>query len=175
MIHIATFSTAFSIGLDLARRSAATVVTLDRVRKAALAEVPISLPAIQTVLAIVRLTLAAEARVLAYLQFRSRDEVDAIALAINAAFAQTSEIAANDLDAATYAAILRLHGSVVQHLTMRGRLLPRVMTYSFQAVMPALRMAQMAYASAERWRELVDENSVVHPLFCQREGKMLAV
>jgi prophage DNA circulation protein len=145
------------------------------VRLAALAETPKSLPATQTVLAIVRLALAAEARIIAYTTFRSRDEVEATATAINDALNQTSEIAADDLDAGTYMAILRLHGDVVKHLADRGRQLPRVVSYSYQAVVPALRMAQREYGDPNRYQELIDENKVVHPAFMPRDGQMLAV
>lgn len=175
MIHNATFCTALVICLDLARLSGATLVTMDRVRKAALTETPVSLPAVQTVLAIVRLTLAAESRIIAAMQFRSREEVDAIATAVNIAFNQTSEIAADDHDAGTYMALITLHGDVVQHLAARGRLLPRVVSYRFEVVFPALRMAQRVYADAARYQELVAENAVVHPAFMPREGRMLAV
>jgi prophage DNA circulation protein len=64
---------------------------------------------------------------------------------------------------------------VVQHLAARGRVLPRVIPYKYQIVMPALRMAMHAYREPSRYRELVDENNVVHPAFMPREGKMLAV
>jgi prophage DNA circulation protein len=175
MTNPAVYAFAMMLCLDLARHSGATLVTMDRVRKAALAEAPVGLPAVQTVLAIVRLALATEARIIAYTKFTSRDEVDQIAIAINAAFNETSEIAADDLDAATYMRIIRLHGDVVRHLTERGRLLPRVIVYSVPAVVPALRMAQTAYADPSRYTELIAENSVVHPAFMPLAGKMLAV
>jgi len=175
MMHLPTFVIAFGIALDLSRHSYATLVTMDRVRKAALEETPKSLPATQTVLAMVRLTLACEARIIAFMQFRSRDEVDSVASAMNDAFNQTSEIAADDLDAGTYMALIRLHGDVTTHLATRGRVLPRVINYQYQEVFPALRMAQREYADAKRYRELINENHVVHPAFMPIAGKMLAV
>jgi prophage DNA circulation protein len=175
MIDLPTFGTALSIALDLARNCKATLVTMDRVRKAALTETPITLPAVQTVLAIVRLTLACEARIISFMTFASRDEVDAIAFAMNDAFNQTSEVAADDLDSGTYMALIRLHGDVTRHLADRGRQLPRVINYRFTMVMPALRIAQRSYGDASRYQELVSENNVVHPAFMPREGKMLAV
>ena len=175
MINMPTFAVVFGACLDLAMKCGATLVTMDRVRKAALKETPVSLPAVQTVLAIVRIALAFDARIIAAMVFRLRDEIEAIATAVNAAFSQTSEIAADDLDAATYNAIISLHGAVTQHLAVRGRRLPRVINYSYPMVMPALRMAQRAYADPSRYRELIDENGVVHPLFMPREGQMLAV
>jgi prophage DNA circulation protein len=175
MINMPTFAYAFGVCVDLARNCAATVVTMDRVRKAALAETPNSLPGMQTVLAIVRITLTQEARIISTMQFASRDEVDALATAINAAFTQTSEVASDDLDAGTYMALVKLHGDVVQFLASTARVLPRVISYSNTSVMTALRMAQRAYGDPSRYLELITENSVVHPAFMPREGKMLAV
>jgi prophage DNA circulation protein len=175
MVHIATFSISFSICVDLARQAGATLVTMDRVRKAALAETPVSAAAIQTVLAIVRLTLAQEARILAAMPFVSRNQIDATATAMSDAFSQTAEAASDDLDAGTYIAILTLQGDVIAHLADQGRKLPRVINYSYQSVMPALRMAQRAYADPSRYLELIAENEVVHPGFMPRDGVMLAV
>lgn len=175
MVHLPTMAFAMSVCLDLARHSGATLVTMDRVRKAMLEEKPKTLPGVLTVDTIVRLTLASEARIIAYMQFRSRDEVELIANAVNAAFRQSEEVASDNLDSGTYVALIMLHGHVVKHLSDRGRKTPRVITYDYQAVMPALRMAQLAYADAKRFNELIDENHVVHPAFMPKEGKMLAV
>jgi hypothetical protein len=175
MTDLAVFSFALTLCLDLARHSSATLTTMDRVRKAALAEQPMSLPAVQTVLTIVRLTLATESRIVAYMKFRSHEQVDEIATSINAAFSQTAEIAADDHNAATYMAITRLHGDVTRHLAERGRRLPRIIAYSYPVSIPALRMAQYVYADTSRYHELIEENHVVHPAFMPREGKMLAV
>jgi prophage DNA circulation protein len=175
MLNMPTFAFAFGVCADLARFGNATLVTMDRVRKAALAETPKYLPAVQTVLAIIRVTLASEARIIAATTYKSRDDVEAVATAVNAAFSQTEEAASDDLDSATYMALMRLHGDVVQHLAQRARRLPRVISYTNAQVMPALRMAQRAYGDPSRFQELIDENGVVHPAFMPREGKMLSV
>jgi prophage DNA circulation protein len=174
MVMLSLFSLVLQNCLGLARRCAATVVTMDRVRKAALAEQPVSLPAVQTVLIIVRLALATESYIISEMTFRSREEVDAIAAAMTAAFQQTQERAADDLDQGTYMELISLHGTLVKYLADRGRVLPRVIPYNYATILPALRMAHRAYSSAERYRELIDENNVVHPAFMPAEGKMLA-
>jgi prophage DNA circulation protein len=175
MVNMPTFAFAFTVCLDLARLCKATLTTMDRVRKAALAENPITLPAVLTVHAIVRLTLATEARILAEMTFRSREEVERIAIALNEAFSETEEVAADELDQGTYMALINLHGTVTAHLADRGRLLPRIVPYNWRMVMPALRMAQRAYSEPSRYQELVNENRIVHPAFMPAEGKMLAV
>jgi prophage DNA circulation protein len=174
MIHMPTFAFSFAVCLDLARLSKATLATIDRVRKAALAETPKSLPAVLTVDAIVRLTLATEARIIGETEFRSRQQVEAIATATNEAFSQAAEVAADNLDQGTYMALIEMHGAVVNYLSNRGRQLPRVISYNYQMIMPALRMAQRAYSEPSRYQELVEENHVVHPAFMPVEGKMLS-
>jgi hypothetical protein len=175
MIDIEVFSFAMNVCLDLARHSGATLVSMDRVRKQVLTETPISIPAILTVQAIVRLTLAMESRIIAYMVFKSRNEADDVASLVHTAFSEAAEVAADDLDAGGYRVLIELHGAVTQHLAARGRQLPRVITYGFTQVMPALRMAQRAYADPKRYAELIAENNVVHPAFMPRDGKMLAV
>jgi prophage DNA circulation protein len=173
MIHMATFATVFATILDMARQCGATLVTMDRVRKAALAETPHSLMATQTVLAIVRLTMACESRIVTAMTFTSSNQVDDISLALNEAFGQTSEAASDDLDAYTYMALITLWGDVTKHLADRGRQLPRIISYNYQMVMPSLRMAQLVYADPSRSTELRDENNVVHPAFMPLQGTML--
>jgi prophage DNA circulation protein len=174
MVHLPTFAYAMAVCLDLARLGNATLLTVDRVRKAALEEKPLKLPGIMTADAIVRLTLATEARIIGEMDFRSREQVEVIATAMNEAFTQTEEVAADNLDQGTYMALIELHGAVVSHLSDRGRQLPRVISYDYHMVMPALRMAQRAYAEATRYQELITENNVVHPAFMPAEGQMLA-
>jgi hypothetical protein len=175
MVDIDLFTYVLGNCLELARQCNATLVTMDRVRKMALEEKPLKLPGVLTVNTIIRLALATESKIIARMAFRSRDEVEKIATAVNEAFEQTQIVAADTLDQGIYLALIGLHGAVVQHLATQGRLLPRVIFYKYEQVMSALRMSHRAYATAERYRELVDENNVVHPAFMPMEGKMLAV
>jgi hypothetical protein len=175
MSHLPTFVFAFGVCLDLCRHSEATLATMDRVRKALLAEQPASLPAVLTRNVGVNLVLATEARIVAYMNFQSREEVDRIAVAMNAAFTEAETIASDDLDQGSYMAMIGLHGAVVKLLADRGRMLPRIIAYQYQIVMPALRMSQRAYATPSRYQELINENRVVHPAFMPTEGKMLSL
>ncbi|MCA1524295.1 hypothetical protein [Bradyrhizobium yuanmingense] len=161
--------------LDQARMTGAGLVAMGQVRLAALAEAPISLPATLTVLCTVRLCLAQEARIVSEMVFRSRDDAANTAAEMTAAFSAAAEVASDDLDAGSYMAIINLQATVVKHLADLGRVLPRVVNYRFARVMPALTMAQRAYADGDRAQGLIDENKVVHPAFMPMTGRMLAV
>lgn len=175
MAHINTFSVVFSICVDIARLAGATLLTMDRVRKAALDEDPQSLPETQTVLAIIRATLAQEARIISRMTFKSRRDVDDIAAMMNVAFQQAEEVASDDLDAGMYVKILSLHSAVVKHLADIGRVLPRIVNKEFATTLPALSVVQRVYGKADRVKEIVDENYIVHPAFCPMQLRMLAV
>jgi prophage DNA circulation protein len=170
-----TFAATMQACLDAARTNGTALVPFDRVRKAALAEVPQSLPATLTVQVIVRLALAQEARIIAAMQFTSRDDATAVADAATASFSAAAEVAADELDAGSYMAIVSLQAAVAKHLADAGRVLPRVIDYAFPAVMPSLTMAQRVYSDGGRSDELRDENKVVHPAFMPMTGRMLAV
>jgi prophage DNA circulation protein len=174
MTHLPTFAFAFGVCLDLCRHSQATLATMDRVRKALLAEQPVGLPAVLTKNVAINVVLAVEARIVAYMTFQSREEVNRVADAMNAAFTEAETIASDDCDQGSYMVMVSLHGTVVKFLADRGRMLPRVISYNYQMVMPALRMAQLAYANPKTYQELINENQVVHPAFMPTEGKMLA-
>ncbi|MCP1761943.1 hypothetical protein [Bradyrhizobium japonicum] len=169
------FSEAMRSCLDQARIAGASLTSMGQVRLAAESESPISLPATLTVLCIIRLCLAQEARIVAGMVFTSRDDASNTATEMSSAFSDAAEVASDDLDAGSYMAIINLQATVVKRLADVGRTLPRVINYSFAGVMPALTMAQRAYADADRTQELIDENKVVHPAFMPMTGRMLAV
>ena len=52
--------------------------------------------------------------------------------------------------------------------------LPRMVSYTVGAVMPALTLANRIYADAGRADELAAENKIIHPAFCPREGRALS-
>jgi prophage DNA circulation protein len=175
MTDLGAFQLAFGICVDLARACGATLVTMERVRLAAVAYTPQSAPAEMTRDAMVRLTLAQEARIIGVTVFTSRDDVDAAANILNPAFEAAEEETADDLEAGNYMAMITLHGATTAFLADVGRQLPRVIAYSYAQVMPALRMAQRAYGDPTRSPQLISENGVVHPAFMPLQGRMLAV
>ncbi len=174
-IDSASFVAEFKACLDEARNVGATWLAMGNVRLAALAESPASLSAKVLVQAIVRLSLAAEARLITDLTFVSRDDVENVARTIGSAFEQAAEVAADQAQAGVYMAIISLQADVTKYLTDQGRLLPRVVQYRFAQAMPALAMSQRVYGNGSRSDELRLENKVVHPAFMPLDGRMLAV
>ena len=175
MLSRVWFTQAFIFCLDLARREGATLATMGRVRKAALAETPVGLPAIAAQQAVIRLSLSAEARIIITMDFKSRDDVQSVFTEMQTAFLQAAEVASDALDAAGYMTITGLQASVVKYLTDQGRRLPRVIPYKNVAAIPSLVMSQSRYGDASRSDELRLENKVIHPAFMPMEGRMLAV
>lgn len=175
MLHLNTYATAISVAMEVSRVAGATLAGMGRVRAAALAEAPKSLPATETVLATIRLCLAQEARIAAAMTYRSRDDVDTVSRAMNAAFEDAAIVASDDLDAGTYSAIITAQASVTKLLADKGRQRPRVINYSFTTTMTSLHMSQRLYGAGSRSSELSDENKVVHPAFMPRNGRALAL
>ena len=174
MAHIATYSTAMAVGLDISRQAGASQSEIARVRVAALAEEPRWDGGLATKLATVRLSLATEARIVAAMTFRSRDDAYGVLARMNSVFSDAALVAADELDADAYAKIISLQSSVVKFLTDQAMLLPQVIDYRHVASTSALAMAQKYYNDGNRAQELIDENKVVHPAFMPLEGRMLA-
>jgi prophage DNA circulation protein len=60
------------------------------------------------------------------------------------------------------------------HLVETARPLPRMLNYRFYLTMPNVVMAHRLYADASRADELRNENKIVHPAFCPRQGRALS-
>lgn len=160
------FALAFDAGV--------TVDRYDRVRTAALAEAPTGLPAKAIAIAVSRLCVIGMARVLATVTFRSRQDVDAMLLRMNAAFGPAEEQSAALKDQEAYRALVGLHGALTRDLALRSKPLPRMTGYSFARPFPSLRLSQRLYSDAGRAEELRDENKVPHPLFMPIGGRALS-
>jgi len=124
--------------------------------------------------AIIQLCLACESRIVADLDFSSRDQVDSIKLEMAAGFDGAEEQAANEMDQETYRALVKMHGAIIDHLTDTARPLPRMLRFRFGKPAPTLTMAQRLYYDASRADELRAENSVVHPAFMRPTGRALS-
>ena len=87
---------------ELAHTAGVTQKQLSYVRSKVLAETPKTIGATIVKNSIVRMCLAEEALIIGGMEFVSREDVDALKLNMNEAFAAAEEIAADDMDAMTY-------------------------------------------------------------------------
>ena len=158
----------------LARQAGATMQQLDVVRVMLEQEAPTTLGGVLVQNAGIRFCLASEARIIAAMTFVSRQDVDAIRQQMHQPFFDAQEIAADDMDQATFQALVRLNGSMVNHLVSTARPLPRMLNYQFFEPLPSLVMAYKLYSDASRCDEMRDENKIVHPAFCPPTGKALS-
>jgi prophage DNA circulation protein len=159
---------------ELAHTASVTQKQLAYVRSTVLAETPKTVGATIVKNSIVRMCLAEEALIISGMDFVSREDVDALKLDVNAAFATAEEIAADDMDAMTYRALVELHAAITFHMTETARPLPRMLRFRFAAPMPTLITAQRLYYDANRADELRKENRCVHPAFMLPSGRALS-
>jgi hypothetical protein len=147
----------------------------DTYRRQILNEQPVSLPAISVVDLCMRLCLSAQCRLIALMNFTSRQDADIIFKRINAAFELAVEDAADIHDAGMFQALTNLQGATVRDLVDRSMLLPRLVHYNMSGSLPALTLAQKIYPddTSDRSNELRLENKVVHPLFMPPIGVCL--
>jgi prophage DNA circulation protein len=164
---IRCFNLAYSTGIN--------VNQIETVRRVAAAQSATLVGAIMTKDTLIQLALATEGYVISTMAFTSREDVDAIKIAINAAFEDMEEEIADQMDAMTWRAVLKLHAAITMHLVETARPLPQMLAYRFNMVMPSVVLAHRLYADAGRADELRDENKIVHPAFCLREGRALSI
>ena len=142
----------------------------------------VGIPAVAVAITSVYYCLIEQARLASQTNFVSRQDVDAMMILLNNAFDPAEEFAADVTDdPSVYQAILALHASIMQDLTIRARPLPRIISYSFNKRMPSLALAQRIYSAQINPRtgtmyadDLVAENKVVHPGFCPAQGRALS-
>jgi prophage DNA circulation protein len=147
---------------------------LDVVRGVAVAQSPLTLGATLIQNALIEFTLATECAIYSTYTFVSREDVDAAQQKMNAAFAPIEEILADDMDYATYRAMIELHAALSYHFAMTALSLPRMMTFQFWQPAPTLYFAYRLYADASRADQLLAENGVVHPAFMRPQGRALS-
>jgi prophage DNA circulation protein len=70
-----------------------------------------------------------------------------------------------DGDTAGTAGWTALYAAAATDLTVRGKGLPHIATYSFGAALPALYLSQRLYQSADDAGDLIARNAAPHPLF----------
>lgn len=119
-------------------------------------------------------SLITMSHILVDVNFRSRQDVDAAKLVIGAAFHDTEELVADDMQVAVYQALVALHAATIALLVERQRPLPRMLRFQFGLSKPSLWFAHRLYADAGRADELRAENRVVHPAFQRPVGRALS-
>lgn len=159
---------------ELARRAGITLQQLEHVRRTAADLDAVSVGAIMTRDSMIELCLANVGLILAKMRFTSRDDVDRMKETINAAFDEIEERIADQMDAMTWRAIIRVRAAIVMHLYETARPLPRMLNFRFNFPMPTLVMAYKLYYDASRADELRNENKVVHPGFARPYGRALS-
>lgn len=160
---------------DLAMEGGITLANVDNIRNSIeLEHNPVSVGAIVIKDCLIDLMLVTEARIIAAMDFRSRQDVEAVQEAINEAFNAAAEAVADRLDAMTYRGIVALHAAITFFLIETARPRPRMMTYRFNQPMMTLTIAYRLYADASRADELLYENRIVHPLFAPIIGNALS-
>lgn len=160
---------------DLAMEGGITLPLIDNVRRAIELEYdPSTAGAIVVKGNLINLILVTEGRIVASMDFRSRQDVEALKETVNDAFNSAAEAVADRMDAMTYRAIVALHAAITFYLIESARPRPRMLNYQFNQPMTTLTAAYRLYADASRGDELRYENKCVHPAFLLQTGRALA-
>jgi prophage DNA circulation protein len=156
------FMLAYQNGID--------IYQIETVRRTAAEQPAVSVGAIMTKDTLIELAFVTEGYVISDMTFTSRQDVDRIKNSANLAFEDMEEELADQMDAMTWRAVLKLHAAITMHLVETARPLPRLLNYHFNLTLPSLMLAQRLYADPSRADELRNENKIVHPAFCLRDG-----
>lgn len=112
-----------------------------------------------------RAAVVALARASASYQPASANDAAAVRATVCGALDAEIIIAADQHADATYNALRVLRAAVSADLTKRGAGLPTIATFTTQASLPALALAQRNYRDAARADDLVTQSNCVHPAF----------
>ena len=159
---------------ELARKTGLTLKRMAYVRSNVESEKPKALGAVLIKNAGIRFCLATENRILADVNFQSRQDADDQKNTMNAAFSDAEEIAADDMAQMTYQALVAAHAAMSFYMTDMARPLPRMLNYRFAQPLSTLVMAYRLYDDAGRADELRAENKIVHPAFSPMRGRALS-
>jgi prophage DNA circulation protein len=168
------FGPALQECFDQAQQAGIRWDQLEAVREQVAQETPVSLGAVLIQNAGIKSCLATMAINISGLTFVSRDDVETIKTALFQPFMDAEEIAADEMDQATFQSLITLHGAITNHLVQTALPLPKMMNYRFYKVLPSLVVAYKLYSDASRCDEVVAENKIVHPAFCPLMGEALS-
>jgi prophage DNA circulation protein len=158
----------------MARDNGATYQNIEHVRQSVMTENPTTVGGMLTMVSGINLCLATESEIIATTTFISRQDVDAMKVAVRPPFEDSVEVAADEMDQIGFQAVVALYGALINHLVTTARPLPRLIGYRFAKIMPTLVIAQRLYADASRADEVRNENKIVHPAFCPLIGVALS-
>jgi hypothetical protein len=147
---------------------------MEWVRSELMLEQPSTLGAILVTNCGIDLCLATEGQIIANMTFVSRSDVEQIKNTMNAAFQAPEEVSADDMDSATFQALISLHAAITNHLVSTARPLPRLIDYQFYQTYSTLVLSHRLYGDASRADEIRAENKIVHPAFCPLSGVALS-
>jgi prophage DNA circulation protein len=159
---------------DLVRQTGCSLPQMDEVRILLDVETPTTLGATMIRDRGIQLALAQEGKIISDMTFTSRQDVDNLIYQIQAPFNKAEEVAADDMDAMDYEAIIQLRASIVNFLVSSARPLPSMLSYQFARPLPSLVISQRLYGDASRYDEIRAENKVIHPAFCPTTGQALS-
>lgn len=132
-------------------------------------EAPVGDIAASIVRAAIMFCLSTEARMIAAIEFKSRDDVDRMMAVARQAFDAARDLTAEADDPECYKQLTQLAGALTNHLYSTALPLPRLVKFTLGKPFPALYVSNRIYYKADRWEEIVDQNRIVNPVFCPRE------
>ena len=147
---------------------------IDQVRVLTSVETPKTLGGAMVQNAGIYLCMATEAQIIASMTFTSRQDVEAIKVTLRAPFNAAEALAADNMDQASFMALIGLDAAITNFLVTTARPLPRMTGYQFATSLPSLVIAYRLYQDASRADQVVQENRVVHPAFCPPTGIALS-
>jgi hypothetical protein len=155
---------------ELTRKNGASLPDFAFIRGVAVSQAPMTPGGSLMKNSLINFSLATEARIIADVEFKSRNAAMAMKDQMNDAFNAMEEIAADSMDTFTYRTLIALHAAVTEHLISSQYPLPVMLAFRFAAPGPTLIQAYRLYDDASRADELRENNGVIHPLFARREG-----
>jgi hypothetical protein len=159
---------------DKTFKAGCTLTSIEAVRRQLATETPKLLGGKLVRDSNIQLCLATAGRIIADIQFVSRQDVDVLKSALSGPFAEAEEIAADAMDSAAFRALVGLHAAISNHLVTTALPLPQMLNYIFFEPLPTLVVAHRLYGDAGRADEVRKENKIVHPAFCPTTGQALS-
>ena len=134
----------------LVAQAGATQAQLEQVRIAVEAETPQTLGGVLVQNAGIYFCLATEAQIITTVPFVSRQDVEAIKTTLRQPFDDAEELAADDMDQASFMALVSLDAAITNYLVTTARPLPQMVNYQFAVPLPSLIIAHRLYQDASR-------------------------